>query len=68
MDPEISDAAFDALLARSGLLRDGLELTEAQRAELRRGHAALARMLARLRRDRPRADEPAHIFVAGTFE
>jgi hypothetical protein len=36
-------------------------------AELLSAYRHLEGMLARIRRDRPQGDEPAHVFVASTF-
>jgi len=57
MPSEINDAALDYLLARAGL-----SLTEAQKAELRTVHAALAAMAERVRKPRGRMAEPAHVY------
>ncbi len=54
MPSEINDAALDYLLARAGL-----SLTEAQKAELKTVHAAVAAMAERVRQPRGRMAEPA---------
>ena len=61
MEPKIGAAEFAVLMAQTGL-----DLTPAELAEMRRGYATLEAMLARIRRDRPRADEPMHVFRAGS--
>ena len=55
MQPEISDAALDFLLARAGL-----DLSEAEKAELKTVYAGIAAMAARVRKPRGRMAEPAH--------
>jgi len=57
MPSEINDAALDYLLARAGL-----SLTEAQKAELKTVHAAVAAMAERVRQPRGRMAEPAHCY------
>ena len=57
MESEITDAALDYLLARAGL-----SLTEAQKAELKTVHAALAALAERVRKPRGRMAEPAHSY------
>jgi len=57
MPSEINDAALDYLLARAGL-----SLTEAQKAELKTVHAAVAAMAERVRQPRGRMAEPAHVY------
>ena len=42
-------------------------LPEAHKAELLSAYRHLEVMLARIRRDRPQGDEPAHVFAAATF-
>jgi hypothetical protein len=54
MPTDISDAALDYLLARAGL-----DLTAAQKAELKTVHAGLAAMAERVRKPRGRMAEPA---------
>ncbi|SDB74601.1 hypothetical protein [Belnapia rosea] len=46
----------------------GLDLPEPYFEELVSAYRHVQRMTARIRRDRPRGDEPAHVFVAATFE
>ena len=46
----------------------GLDLPEPYFEELVSAYRHLQRMTARISRNRPRGDEPAHIFVAATFE
>lgn len=46
----------------------GLDLPEAYREELYSAWQHVQRMTARIRKDRPHADEPAHVFVPATFE
>ena len=55
--PEITDEALEFLLARAGL-----DLTEAQKAELKTVYAGIAAMAARVRQPRGRMAEPAHIY------
>ena len=55
--PEISDEAFDFLAARAGL-----DLTPAQKAELKSVYAGIAAMAERVRKPRGRMAEPAHIY------
>lgn len=57
MPADIDDRALDFLLARAGL-----ELTEAQKTELKDVHARLAEMAARVRKPRGRMAELAHIY------
>jgi hypothetical protein len=54
--PEISDAAFEFLLARAGL-----DLTAEQKAELKGLYAGIAAMAERVRKPRGYMAEPAHI-------
>ena len=56
--PKISRAAFDALLARAGLV-----LSEAQKAELYGAHASLEMLCERLHAPLPLEAEPATIFT-----
>jgi hypothetical protein len=46
----------------------GLALSPAHLAELVDAYGYIAPMLARIRRHRPATDEPAHVFVAATFQ
>ena len=55
--PEISDEAFDFLLARAGL-----KLTDEQKAELRSLYSGIAEMAERVRKPRGRMAEPAHVY------
>jgi hypothetical protein len=55
--PEISDEAFEFLLARAGL-----GLTDEQKAELKTVYAGIAEMAERVRKPRGRMAEPAHIY------
>jgi hypothetical protein len=57
MPSTLGDEALDYLLANAGL-----ELTDAQKAELQSVHAALAEMKARVRRPRGRMAELAHTY------
>jgi hypothetical protein len=57
MPSEINDAALDYVLTRAGL-----DLTEDQKAELKRVHAAVAAMAERVRKPRGRMAEPAHTY------
>ncbi len=57
MPPALSDPALDYLLAASGI-----ELTEAQKQDLKTIHEALTAMKARVRQPRGRMAEPAHIY------
>jgi hypothetical protein len=57
MPSEINDAALDYLLTRAGL-----NLTEDQKVELKRVHAAVAAMAERVRKPRGRMAEPAHTY------
>jgi hypothetical protein len=54
--PEITDEAFEFLLARAGL-----SLTDEQKAELKTVYAGIAEMAERVRKPRGRMAEPAHI-------
>lgn len=45
----------------------GLDLPEPYFEELVSAYGHLRQMVARISRDRPRGDEPAHVFVAATF-
>ena len=57
MPSEISDEALAFLLARAGL-----EPSEAQKVELKRVYAGVARMAERVRRPRGIMAEPAHSY------
>ena len=54
---EIDDVALDYLLARAGL-----SLSEEQKAELKKVHAAITAMAERVRKPRGRMAEPAHTY------
>ncbi len=58
MPPILTDPALDYLLASAGL-----ELTEAQKADLKTIHEALTAMKARVRQPRGRMAELAHTFA-----
>ena len=55
--PEITDEAFEFLLARAGL-----DLTDEQKTELKSVYAGIAEMAERVRKPRGRMAEPAHIY------
>jgi hypothetical protein len=57
MPAYISDQALDFLLARAGL-----DLTEAQKAELKSVYAGIAAMAERVRKPRGIMAEPAHTY------
>jgi hypothetical protein len=57
MSSEITDQAFEFLLARAGL-----DLTEDQKAELKTIYAGIAAMAERVRKPRGYMAEPAHIY------
>jgi hypothetical protein len=57
MPADISDQALDFLLARAGL-----DLTEAQKAELKSVYAGIAAMAERVRQPRGRMAELAHVY------
>jgi hypothetical protein len=57
MPADISDQALDFLLARAGL-----DLTEAQKAELKSVYAGIAAMAERVRKPRGIMAEPAHTY------
>ena len=57
MPSEISDEALDFLLARAGL-----NLTHAQKADLKSVYAGLAAMAERVRKPRGRMAELAHVY------
>jgi hypothetical protein len=54
---EITDEAFEFLLARAGLY-----LTPEQKAELKGLYGGIAQMAERVRKPRGRMAEPAHIY------
>jgi hypothetical protein len=58
MPADISDQALDFLLARAGL-----DLTPAQKAELKSVYAGIAAMAERVRRPRGIMAEPAHTYL-----
>jgi hypothetical protein len=55
--PEITDEAFEFLIAHAGL-----SLTADQKAELKKVYAGIAEMAERVRKPRGRMAEPAHIY------
>lgn len=55
--PEINDAALEFLLARAGL-----DVSEAQKAELKTVYAGIVELAERVRKPRGRMAEPAHIY------
>jgi hypothetical protein len=57
MPADISDQALDFLLARAGL-----DLSEAEKAELKEVYAGIASMAERVRRPRGRMAELAHVY------
>ena len=57
MPPEMTDAAFEFLLARAGL-----DLTAAEKAELKTVVDGLAALAERVRQPRGRMAELAHVF------
>ncbi len=57
MPTDIPDEALDFLLARAGL-----DLTDAEKAELKTVYAGIAQMAARVRRPRGRMAELAHVY------
>ena len=57
MSSEISDQAFEFLLARAGL-----DLTDEQKAELKSIYAGIAAMAERVRKPRGYMAEPAHVY------
>jgi hypothetical protein len=57
MPAEISDEALDFLLARAGL-----DLSDAEKAELKSVYAGVAAMAARVRQPRGRMAELAHVY------
>jgi hypothetical protein len=60
---ETTEAELRVLAAKAGLG----DLPDAHKAELLSAYRHLELMLARIRRDRPQGDEPAHVFDAATF-
>jgi hypothetical protein len=60
MQPELKDEALEFLLARAGL-----DLTEAQKSELKTVYAGIAEMAERVRQPRGRMAEPAHVYDFG---
>jgi hypothetical protein len=60
MPPEISDEALEFLLARAGL-----DLSEAQKAELKSIYSGIAAMAERVRKPRGRMAEPATAYGFG---
>jgi hypothetical protein len=58
MPADISDQTLDFLLARAGL-----DLTPAQKAELKSVYAGIAAMAERVRKPRGIMAEPAHTFL-----
>jgi hypothetical protein len=57
MPTDIDDAALDFLLARAGL-----NLTDAQKTELKTVYTGIAAMTERVRKPRGRMAEPAHAY------
>jgi len=57
MRADISDEALDFLLARAGL-----DLSEAEKAELKTVYAGIAQMAERVRQPRGRMAELAHVY------
>ena len=57
MPDDISDAALDFLLARAGL-----DLSDAQKAELKTVYPSIAAMAERVRKPRGRMAELAHVY------
>jgi hypothetical protein len=57
MPSDIADEALDFLLARAGL-----DLTDAQKAELKAVYPGIAAMADRVRKPRGRMAEPAHVY------
>jgi hypothetical protein len=64
MMPETTEAELMVLAAKAGLA----DLPPEYQAELLSAYRHLERMLARIRSDRPQGDEPAHVFVASSFQ
>ena len=57
MPADIGDEALDFLLARAGL-----DLTDAEKTELKTVYAGIAAMAERVRQKRGRMAEPAHVY------
>ena len=57
MPADLTDGALDFMLARAGL-----ELSEAQKAELKTVYAGIAEMAQRVRKPRGRMAELAHVY------
>lgn len=57
MPADIADEALDFLLARSGL-----DLTDAEKAELKTVYAGIAEMAERVRKPRGRMADLAHVY------
>ena len=57
MPAEIADAALEFLLARAGL-----DLTEAEKADLKRVYPGIVEMAQRVRKPRGRMAELAHVY------
>jgi hypothetical protein len=57
MPAEMNDAALEFLIARAGL-----DLTEAQKTELKSVYAGIAAMAERVRKPRGIMAEPAHVY------
>ena len=57
MPADIADEALDFLLARAGL-----DLTDAEKAELKTVYAGIAQMAERVRQPRGRMAELAHVY------
>jgi hypothetical protein len=57
MPADIGDEAFEFLLARARL-----DLTDAQKAELKTVYAGIAAMAERVRKPRGHMAEPAHVY------
>jgi hypothetical protein len=60
---ETTEAEMRVLAAKAGLG----DLPDAHKAELVSAYRHLEMIIARIRRDRPQGDEPAHVFNAATF-
>jgi hypothetical protein len=58
MPADITDEALDFLLARAGL-----DLTDAEKAELKTVYPGIAAMAERVRQPRGRMAEPAHVYT-----
>jgi hypothetical protein len=63
MQPELTDAGLEFLLARAGL-----DLTAAEKAELKEVYARLAPFLERVRKPRGIMAEPAHTYGFATAD